>query len=157
MKKLNYYNFFCVIVCAIICSSCSYIQHFQKHTQLVQIQNNISTSKLDKINAYTSHAPYHKTYEFEFNNSLNNSYALIFLLSNSRFSQSIIKHRYQSELRRDAIRIDRNKNILTTLEKNLPEANNVHWQLVANHITQEEARDSYHILQEYIRLKIRDL
>ena len=146
-----------MIVCAVMFSGCNYIQHFHKQTQYTQIQNNIASSKLDKVNAYTSHAPYHKTYEFEFNNTLNNSYALIFLLSNSRFSQSIIKHRYQSELRRDAVRIDSNKNIMTSLEKNLPDADIVHWQLVANHITQDEARDSYHILQEFIRLKIRDL
>ncbi len=146
-----------MIVFAVMCAGCSYFQHYQKQTQYTQIQNNISLSKLNKVNAYASQAPYHKTYEFEFNNHPNTSYALIFFFSNTRFSQSMIKHRYQSELRRDAVRIDDSKKILSTLEKNLPDANNVQWQLVTNHITQDEARDSYHILQEYIRLKIRDL
>ena len=158
MNKLNIHKHIFFFVFTFLCTSCSYIQHYQQHVELSRIQTNIPLSKLEKVNAYTSHAPFHKTYEFEFSDTQGNSpYALIFFISESRFNHSMIKHRYQSDLHRDAIRIDSNKKILVTLNKNLPDVDTIRWQLVAEYIPQDEARDGYHILQEYIRHKIRDL
>ena len=105
---------------ALLCSSCSYIQHYKQQTQYLHIERKITLSTLDKVNEYTSRTPFHKTYEFEFNNSKENAYALIFYLSESSFSKSIIKHRNSHELHRDAIRIDDSKNILTALNKKTP-------------------------------------
>jgi hypothetical protein len=157
MNKLTYLKYILIGMCLHICTSCSYIQYFQQQTQYSQIQNNISLSRLDKVTEFTSRTPFHKTVEFEFNHSQGDAYALIFHLRESSFSKSIIKHRYLSDLHRDAVRIDGSKKVLTKLNNNLPDAKSVSWRLVARHITADEARDSYHILQEYIRLKIRDL
>jgi hypothetical protein len=146
-----------ICLAALLCTNCSYIQKYLQETQYSQIENKITLSTLDKVNEYTSQTPFHKTYEFEFNKSKDNSYALIFYLSESRFSKSIIKHRNAIDLHRNAIRIDNSKNILTTLNKSLPHADSISWQQVSNQVTEDEARDGYHIMQEYIRLKIRDL
>ncbi len=140
-----------------MCVSCSYLHGYQHQLQQQKIENNISESRLNGVNEYTSRTPYHKTYEFEFQSSQNSSYALIFYISESSFSKSIIKHRKQADLHRDSIRIDDNKDILSSLNQHLPHADHVVWQQVANYISEEDARDSYQILQEYIRLKIRDL
>ena len=40
---------------------------------------------------------------------------------------------------------------------NLPHIDTVKWQQVANDVSDEDARDSYQIMQEFIRLKIRDI
>ena len=157
MNKIYFLQYAVIGLCTIMCSACSYLQHYQQQTQLSQIQSNISTSILDRVNEFDSRTPYHKTYEFEFNSTQSDSYALIFYFSESSFSNSIIKHRKQSDLHRDAIRIDESKNFLTTLNNHLPVAESIRWQIVANHITADEARDSYHVLQEYIRFKIREL
>ncbi len=142
---------------ALLCTSCSYIQHYQQKSQHVHIQNKISASTLNKVNQYTSRTPFHKTYEFEFNNINNKPYALIFYISESSFSKSIIKHRKANDLHRDAIRIDDSKDILAALNKNLPKPESISWQQVAYHIEEDEARDGYYVMQEYIRHKIRDL
>ncbi len=157
MTNTLFQKYFFLILISLICTNCSYWAHYQQQAAFTQIENKISKSKLDKVKQYTSRTPYHKTYEFEFNSTDANAYALIFYISESRFPKSIVKHRYQNDLHRDAIRIDSSKSILASLNKNLPDAESVSWTLVANHITADEARDSYHILQEYIRLKIRDL
>lgn len=141
----------------LLCANCSYIQKHQQEAKYSIIESKITLSRLDKVNEYTSHTPFHKTYEFEFDNSKDDSYALIFYISETSFSKSIIKHRNANDLHRNAVRIDASKNILTALSKNLPKAENVSWQQVANQVTEDEARDGYHIMQEYIRLKIRDL
>lgn len=138
-------------------ANCSYFQSYQHQQKQQKIKNNLSDSRLERVNEYTSRTPFHKTYEFEFDSTNKNAYALIFYISESSFSKSIIKHRNQSDFHRDAIRIDDNKIILNSLNKHLPHANHVAWQQVANHISEEDARDGYQILQEYIRLKIRDL
>lgn len=142
---------------ALMCTSCSYIQHYQQQAQYSQIQNEISFSKLDRVNEYTSRTPFHKTYEFEFRNSQNKPYALVFYISESSFSKSIIKHREENDLHRDAVRIDISKNILSALNKNLPKPESITWHQVANQIEEDDARDGYYVMQEYIRLKIRDL
>ena len=146
-----------ILLAILFCINCSYIQKHQQEIQYSQIENKITLSTLDRVNEYTSQTPFHKTYEFEFDNSKNDPYALIFYISESSFSKSIIKHRNASDLHRDAIRIDDSKNILTTLNRNLPKPDSISWHQVSNHVTEEEARDSYHIMQEFIRLKIRDL
>lgn len=146
-----------VILAAWLCTSCSYIQHHQQQAQYSQIENRITLSKLDKVIEYTSRTPYHKTYEFEFNQSKEDSYALIFYFSESSFSKSIIKHRKKNNFHRNAVRIDDSKNIMTALNKNLPDADTILWPQVTNHVSENDARDGYHVLQEYIRLKIRDL
>jgi len=142
---------------ALQCASCSYVQHYQQQSQFSYIQNNISLSTLDKASKYTSRTPFHKIYEFEFNNSHNKPYALIFYMSESSFSKSIIKHRDANDLHRNAIRIDESKNVLSTLNINLPNPDNIIWQQVSKQIEKDEARDGYYVMQEYIRLKIRDL
>ncbi len=142
---------------ALQCASCSYIQHYQQQSQFSHIQHNISLSTLDKVNKYTSRTPFHKIYEFEFNNLHNKPYALIFYMSESSFSKSVIKHRDANDLHRSAIRIDESKNILNTLNINLPNPDSIRWQQVSKHIEKDEARDGYYVMQEYIRLKIRDL
>ena len=131
--------------------------HFQQQTNYTKIQSKITKSKLDKVNKYTNRTPYHKIYTFELNTLQENPYVLAFYISESSFSKSIIKHRNKSDLHRDAIRIDNSKSTLIKLDKNLPDAEGIIWQQVANHISEEEARDSYYILQEFIRLKIREL
>jgi hypothetical protein len=154
-------KFFCqhllVGVIAALCTSCNSIQHYQLQAQYSHIQNNISLSTLDKVNKYTSRTPFHNTYEFEFNTSQNYSYALIFYISESNFSKSIIKHRNANDLHRNAIRIDDSKNILITLNKNLPNPDGIIWQQVANQVAENDARDGYYVMQEYIRLKISNL
>ena len=157
MNKIHFLQNAFIGLCTIMCSACSYLQHYQQQAQLPQIQSDISTSKLDRVNEFDSRTPYHKTYEFEFNSTQDHSYALIFYFSESSFSNSVIKLRKQSDLRRDAIRIDESKNFLTVLNNHLPDANSIRWQFVANHISADDARDSYHVLQEYIRFKIREL
>jgi hypothetical protein len=154
-------NFFrqCILIgfVALISTSCSYIQLYRQQAQYSQIQNEITFSTLDKVHKYTSRSPFNKTYEFEFINSQAKPYALIFYLSENSFSKSIIKHRNAKDLHREAIRIDDSKNILTALNRNLPNAKSISWQHVSNYIAEDEARDSYYVLQEYIRFKIRDL
>jgi|GEM_PF-2551302 hypothetical protein len=157
MKDKYYLNYIFISLVVLLCTSCSYIQHRQQQATFESIQNDISTSTLDKINKYTSRGTFNKTYEFELINSANTPYALIFYINESSFSKSIIKHRQINDLRRNAVRIDESKDILTTLNNNLPRPNNIIWQQVANQIEQEDARDSYFVLQEYIRHKIRDL
>ena len=157
MDNKYYHQYIFMGLAVWLSTSCSYIQHYQQQTQYAQIQKKISISTLNKVNQYTSRSPFHKTYEFEFNNLNNKPYALIFYISESSFSKSIIKHRNVSDLHRDAIRVDDSKNILTTLNKNLPKPESITWQQVANHIEEDEARDGYYVMQEYIRLKIRDL
>jgi len=157
MDNIYFQRYIFIFLVAWLCSSCSYIQHHQQETLYSQIENKITLSKLDKVNEYTSRTPFHKTYEFEFNLTNENPYALIFYISESSFSKSIIKHRKTSDLHRNAIRIDDSKSIMTTLNKNLPDADSITWQQVASHVSESEARDGYHVLQEYIRLKIRDL
>ena len=142
---------------AVLCTSCSYIQHYQLQAKYSHIQNNISLSTLDRVNEYTSRTPFHKIYEFEFNTLQNNSYALIFYISESSFSKSIIKHHNANDLHRNAIRIDNSKYILSTLNKNLPNPDSIIWQQVANQIPENDARDGYYVMQEYIRLKISEL
>ncbi len=134
----------------VLCTSCSYIQHYQQRAEYSAIQNNISLSTLNKANKFTSRTPFHKTFEFEFNTNTNKSYALIFYVSESKFSNSILKHRDGNELRRNAVRIDNSKIILVALNKNLPDANSATW-------LKNDERDGYHVMQEYIRLKIRNL
>ena len=146
-----------VFLTALLSTNCSYIQKYQQETQYTLIENKITPSTLDNVNEYTSQTPFHKTYEFEFDNLKNDPYALIFYISESSFSKSIIKHRNANDLHRNATRIDASKDILTALNRNLPKANTISWQQVSNHTTEEDARDGYHILQEFIRLKIRDL
>lgn len=157
MNKKYCSEYILIAITTLVCFNCSYIHHYQTQEQYSQIQDNISLSTLNKVNEYTSRTPFHKTYEFEFNNSNNNSYALIFYLNESSFSKSIIKHRKENDLHREAIRVDESKFILRDLEDNLPKASVIAWRQVANHIAADEARDGYHIMQEYIRLKIRDL
>ena len=153
----KYFQYTLAFLTVLLCASCSYIQKHQQEAQYSIIENKITLSTLSKVNEYSSQTPFHKTYEFEFDNSKHASYALIFYISESSFSKSIIKHRNANDLHRNAVRIDASKNILTVLNKNLPNADNIRWQQVANHVTEDEARDGYHIMQEYIRLKIRDL
>lgn len=157
MKDTYYLKFSFLVLVALLCSSCSYIQHRQQQASYETIQNDISKSTLNKINKYTSRGTFDKTYEFELINSTSQPYALIFYINESSFSDSIIKHRKEDDLRRNAIRIDESKHILNTLNKNLPKPKNISWQQVANQIEQEDARDGYFVLQEYIRHKIRDL
>ncbi|MFK7816503.1 MAG: hypothetical protein AB8B92_09210 [Gammaproteobacteria bacterium] len=157
MNKKHCSEYILIAIATLVCTNCNYIQHYQTQEQYSKIQENISLSTLDKVNEYTSRTPFHKTYEFEFNNSNNNPYALIFYLNESSFSKSIIKHRKENDLHREAIRIDESKFILRDLENNLPKASVIAWRQVANHIAADEARDGYHVMQEYIRLKIRDL
>lgn len=157
MNMKNGSEYILIAIATLVCANCSYIQHYQKQEQYSKIQENLSLSTLDKVNEYTSRTPFHKTYEFEFNHSNDSSYALIFYLNESSFSKSIIKHRKENDLHRDAIRVDENQQILQNLDNNLPNASVITWGQVANHITADEARDGYHIMQEYIRLKARDL
>lgn len=157
MYNRFFYQKLPLLLVALLCTSCSYIQKHQQEAQYIQIENKITLSRLNKVNEYTSQTPFQKTYEFEFDNSNDNSYALIFYLSESSFSKSVIKHRNANDLHRSAIRIDGSKNLLNALHKSLPKADHVSWNQVAHHVTENEARDSYHIMQEYIRLKIRDL
>lgn len=157
MNRTRCFVYFLIANATLVCSSCSYIQHYQQQEQYSQIQKNISSLTLDQVNEYTSRTPFHKTYEFEFKNTSDSSFALIFYLNESSFSKSIIKHRQANELHRKATRIDESKLILHELNKNLPKASVIAWRQVANHIAVEEARDGYHVMQEYIRLKIRDL
>ena len=150
MNNKYFHKFYLIGLLAMLCTSCSYIQHYQQQTKYSAIQNDISLSTLNKANEFTSRTPFHKTYEFEFSTIRNKSYALIFYMSESNFSKSILKHRNRNELHRNAVRIDNSKNILTTLNKNLPNADSATW-------LKDDARDGYHVMQEYIRLKIRNL
>ena len=140
-----------------MCVSCSIFQGYQYQQKQQNIEKYLSSSKLARVNEYTSRTPYHKTYEFEFSDKNKNAYALVFYMSESSFSKSIIKHRNQNDFHRDAIRIDDNVKIMSLLNKYLPHADHVPWRQVANHISEEDARDGYHILQEFIRLKIRNI
>ena len=155
-NKYFYQNVFMVII-VLYCTSCSYIQHYQQQAHYSKIKNELSVSTLKQVNEYTSRTPFHKTYEFEFSTTENKSFALIFYISESSFSNSILKHRNADALHRDAVRIDDSKKLLTALNKNLPNINNIAWTQVTNQIKHNEARDSYHVMQSYIRLKIRDL
>ena len=146
-----------LILATLLSTSCSVIQDYHHQNQNDQIEGTLASSKLDRISEFNSRTPFHKTYEFEFNSSNNPSYALIFYISDSNFSKSVIKHRYQTDLRRDSVRIDNDKDILSTLYKNIPDVESIAWQQVANQIPNQEARDSYLVLQAYIRQKIRDL
>jgi hypothetical protein len=141
----------------LLCAGCSYVQHYQQQSHFSHIQNDISLSTLDKVNKYTSRTPFHKIYEFEFKNLHNKPYALIFYMSESSFSKSVIKHRDVNELHRSAIRIDESKNTLNALNINLPNPDSIIWQKVSKQIEKDEARNGYYAMQEYIRLKIRDL
>lgn len=152
-----YFKSTIIFLAVLVCVNCSYIQKHQLETQYSQVEQEISLSTLNNVNEYTSQTPFQKTYEFEFDSSNNNPYALIFYMSESSFSKSIIKHRNIGDLHRSAVRIDESVNILTALNKNLPNADHVSWQQISNQITKEEARDGYHVMQEFIRLKIRDL
>ena len=136
---------------------CSYIQHYQQQSKLVHIQNNYSLSTLDKVVEYTSQAPFHKIYEFKFKNFQDKPYALVFYVSESSFSKSIIKHRNANNLHHDVIRIDNSKSLLAKLNKCLPSPDSIVWKNVSSQITVNEARDGYLMLQDYIRLKIRDI
>lgn len=146
-----------IFLATLACTNCSYVQNHRLETQHSQVEQALSLSTLNNVNQYTSQTPFHKTYEFEFDNSKNNSYALIFYVSESSFSKSVIKHRNADTLNRDAIRIDDSVNVLSALNRNLPKVDQVSWQQVSNQITEEQARDGYLIMQEFIRLKIRDL
>jgi hypothetical protein len=157
MKRTPSSKYFFIAIATLVSANCSYVQHYQEQEKYSQIQNNISLSTLDKVNEYTSRSPFHKTYEFEFNNANNNTFALIFYLNESSFSKSIIKHRHAKDLHRDAVRVDENSVILQKLQESLPRENLITWKQVASHIEEHEARDGYHVMQEYIRLKIRDL
>ena len=157
MDNKYFHQYIFIGLAAWLCTSCSYIQYYQQQIQYTQIQNKISISTLNKVNQYTSRTPFQKTYEFEFNNLNNKPYALIFYISESSFSNSIIKHRNDDDLHRDAVRVDDSKIILAALNKNLPKADSITWQQVANHIEEDVARDGYYVMQEYIRLKMRDL
>lgn len=139
------------------CTSCSYIQHYQQQAHYSTINNKLSESTLKRVNEYTSRTPFHKVYEFELVTDKNRPYALIFYISESSFSKSILKHRDSNNLHRDAIRIDDSKKLLFSLNRNLPDVDHIHWSQVSNQINDNEARDSYHVMQSYIRMKIRDL
>ncbi|QMU62278.1 MAG: hypothetical protein GKR92_11465 [Gammaproteobacteria bacterium] len=78
-------------------------------------------------------------------------------MSESSFSKSVIKLRDTNDLHRSAIRIDESKNILNALNINLPNPNSIIWKQVSKDIEKDEARDGYFVMQEYIRLKIRNL
>jgi len=141
----------------LFCTSCSYIQSHQELQHIKHINSTLGTSKLIKINEFNSRTPFHKTYEFEFNSSVSHPYSLIFYISESSFSNSIIRHRHQKDLRRDAIRIDNNKQLLSSLNNYLPDAKSIDWHHIDKHIPNDEAQDSYQTLQAFIRHKIRDL
>lgn len=157
MRNQPYQPYILLCLVVLLCTSCSYIQNYNEQERYTHIQNDISLSRLDKVNEYTSRTPFHKTYEFEFNNRNSESYALLFYINESSFPKSIIKHRKLNDLHRDAVRIDDSKNILNALNKNLPRPETIAWPQVANQIEKDVARDGYHVLQSYIRLKIREL
>jgi hypothetical protein len=157
MKRILSYQFIIIAIASFVSPSCSYIQHYQEQEKYLGIQNNLSSSTLDKVYKYTSRSPFHKTYEFEFNNANNTTYALIFYLNESSFSKSIIKHRHANDLHRDAVRVDDNSLILTKLEKSLPKESLITWKQIDSQIAKHEARDGYQVMQEYIRLKVRNL
>jgi len=157
MQNKFHTQIICLGLIALMCSSCSYIQTRQEQAKLTHIQNDISVSTLDQVNEFTSRAPFTKTYEFEFRNSEKTPYALVFYLNESDFSNSVIKHRKPNELHRNAVRIDEAKEVLTILNKNLPNPETVPWPQVSKQIEKNDARDGYYVLQEYIRYKIRDL
>ena len=156
MDKLNYHQSILIGAIVWFCTGCSYLQHYQQQSEYAQIHSEISIATLDTVNQYTSRTPFNKTYEFEFNSSNEKSFALIFYISESSFSKSIIKHRNINDLHRDAVRIDGSKDILASLNKNLPKPESIAWQNVSNHIKEDEARDGYYVMQEYIRLKVRE-
>jgi len=157
MKNINYLKYIFLSLAVLFCSSCSYIQHRQQQATFETIQNDISVSTLDKVKKYTSRGTYDRTYEFELINSTNTPYALIFYINESSFSQSIIKHRNENDLRRDAVRIDESKELLSALNSSLPKPYNIVWQQVAYQTELEDARDGYFVLKEYIRHKIRTM
>ena len=60
-------------------------------------------------------------------------------MSESNFSRSILKHRNGNELHRNAVRIEHSKEIMTVLNKKLPDANSVTW-------LKDDAREGYKVM-----------
>ncbi len=157
MNCRYFQKFLSTSLIVLLCTNCSTIQHFQQQAQYSAIQAVISPSSLNKVNEFTSRTPFHKTYEFEFSTPEDKAYSLVFYLSENNFAKSRLKHRNVNELHRHAVRIDQNKDILTTLNKNLPESESIAWFQVTKQISKEDAQDGYQVMQEFIRLKIRDI
>ncbi|MGH1538110.1 MAG: hypothetical protein ACRBDX_08710 [Gammaproteobacteria bacterium] len=157
MNNMCFHKILFIWLTVLLCTSCSTIQHFKQQAKYSDIQADISPSTLNKVNEFTSRTPFHKTYEFEFATTSNKFYALTFYISESSFSKSMLKHRKVNELHRNAVRIDHSRNILTALNKNLPKSESITWLHVAHQLRKDDARDGYQVMQEFIRLKIRDL
>ena len=65
MNKKYYQKLFLIGFATILCTSCSYIKHYQQQAKYSVIKNNISLSTLNKVSEFTSRTPFNKTYELD--------------------------------------------------------------------------------------------
>lgn len=149
------YQLAIIISIALLTSNCAYFDEIRQDVNYLQIKKSISKSRLKETKKFTGRAPLNDAYEFSFTNVHNKSFSLLFTVHENSFSECTLKYRKANDIRRDADRIDENIGILTTLNKNLPQADEISWKTV-NQLPSEDARDGYQIMLEYIRYKIRD-
>ncbi len=149
------YQLAIIIGIALLTSHCAYFDRVRQDVSYLQIKKSIARSRLEETKKFTGRAPLSEAYEFSFTNVHNKSFSLLFTVHENSFSECTLKYRKANDIHRDANRIDENIGILTALNKNLPQADEISWKTV-DQLPSEEARDGYQIMLEYIRYKIRD-
>ena len=149
------YQLAVIIGIVLLTSNCAYFDRIRQDVNYLQIKKSISKSTLQETKKFTGRAPLSEAYEFSFTNVHNKSFSLLFTVHENSFSQSTLKYRKANDLHRDADRIDEDTGILTALNKNLPQPDEIYWKTV-DQLPREEAQDGYQIMLEYIRYKIRD-
>ena len=144
-----------IISIVLITSNCAYLDRIRQETNYLKIENNISISRLEEAEKFIGKAPLSKAYRFSFSNTQNKSFSLVFTVHESSFSKSTLTYRKANALHRNADQIDGNVRILTALDKSLPQTDEISWKAL-DQLPTQEAQDSYQIMLEYIRFKIRD-
>ena len=144
-----------LIIVTLLISGCAYIDYMQDNANYRNIENSISISTLDNAEKYIGKAPLNRMYEFSFTNAQNDSFSLLFTLHENSFPLSTLKYRRDNEFLREASRIDDKKHILLSLNKHLPQTNQVAW-ITVGELPKDEVMDNYSVMLEYIRFKLRD-
>jgi len=150
------YKLACFLSAALVLSNCAYISTLQQRAHLNNLANNITPSSLQAVERFTNNAPIRNSYKFDFIDSTNKSYSLLFSIHESNFNKSTLTYGDSRQSQKDAERIDASQTVLKKLQHKLPKENEIAWQKLTKSNIQE-AESSYKLMLEYIRFKSREI
>lgn len=137
-------------------SSCAYFEQARLSVNHKKIENNVSSSKLVDTTIYFGKAPLSKAYKFNFTNSKNYPFSLIFTVHEGSFSDSNLNHLTGNTSHKNSYSINDEIRVLSALNKNLPKTNQISWSNIDQRNV-AEAQEGYALMLEYIRYKVREL